>query len=145
MLRVIGVDRITGKPRSTRVKTDSERRAWLCAEARGISPRKVIRLSKRTAPPRKPDRKGVVYLLRSGKYFKIGKSVNAERRYGELRIQLPEKPVLVHEILTNDVDYCERHWHKRFASQRANGEWFSLSEEDVTEFSRCKRMIVARV
>ena len=84
----------------------------------------------------------IVYLLQCSGYFKIGKSVNAERRYGELRIQLPEKPVLVHEILTNDVDYCERHWHRRFAPQRANGEWFSLSEEDVTEFARCKRMIV---
>jgi len=167
LLKVIGVDNLSGRPRSLLVKTDDERRAWQRAEAKGISPRDVIRLatvaseprkpdrkgagSARADPgrnpqvaskPRKPDRKGVVYLLRCSGYYKIGKSINAERRYGELRIQLPERPVLVHEIRTNDVDYCERHWHRRFASQRANGEWFSLSEEDVIEFRRCERMIV---
>jgi hypothetical protein len=49
---------------------------------------------------------------------------------------------LVHEIATNDVDYTERHWHRRFAAQRANGERFLLSGEDVNEFVRCKRLIV---
>jgi hypothetical protein len=141
LLKVVGVDRLSGKPRSLLVKTDDERWAWQRAEARGISPREVIRLATGTTP-RKPDRKGVVYLLRCGGYYKIGKSVNSDRRYGELRIQLPERPVLVHEIRTNDVDYCERHWHRRFASQRANGEWFSLSQDDVTEFTRCERMVV---
>jgi hypothetical protein len=142
LLKVVGVDRLSGKPRALRVKTDDEQRAWQRAEAKGISPREIIRLVSDTAPGRRPDRKGVVYLLRCGEYYKIGKSVNSERRYRELRIQLPEKPVLIHKIQTNDVGYCEQHWHKRFASLRKNGEWFSLSEEDVIEFTRCKCMVI---
>jgi hypothetical protein len=144
LLKVIEVDRVSGKTRILRVKTNDERRAWNRAEAKGIVARDVIKLSSDSAPRGGPNRSGVVYLLRCGRYYKIGKSADTERRYGQLRIQLPEKPVLVHEILTNDVNYFERHWHRRFASLRANGEWFSLSGEDVTEFVQCKRMIVKR-
>jgi hypothetical protein len=86
------------------------------------------------------DRSGVVYLLRVGEFYKIGKSITPEKRYAQLRIQLPQKPELIHEIYTNNVDYVEKHWHKRFAEMRANGEWFSLSDADVAEFTRCKRM-----
>lgn len=141
-MKVVGVDRLSDEPRSLRVKTDDERRAWERAEAKGIIPREIFRLAADETSVSKPDRKGVVYLLRCGVHFKIGKSINGERRFGQLKIQLPEKPILVHKIRTNDIDYCEKHWHRRFVSQRANGEWFNLSTEDVAEFIRCKRMVV---
>jgi hypothetical protein len=65
-----------------------------------------------------------------------------EKRYGQLKIQLPEPPEVIHEIQTNDVDYVEKHWHERFGLLRKNGEWFSLSEADVAEFVRCRHIEV---
>jgi hypothetical protein len=40
------------------------------------------------------------------------------------------------------VDYVEKHWHKRFASKRANGEWFALDGEDIDEFMQCEGITV---
>jgi len=141
-MKVIGVDGLNGSPRTLIVKTNDERTAWLRAESRGITVREVFLLPSAKKTPSEPDRVGVVYLLRCGIYCKIGKSTNPEQRYERLKIQLPDKPELVHEISTNNVDYTERHWHLRFVQQRANGEWFLLSEAEIQEFVRCKRMSV---
>jgi len=45
---------------------------------------------------------GFVYLLKSGRHYKIGRSNAAGRREYELAIQLPEKAVKIHEIRTDD-------------------------------------------
>lgn len=79
---------------------------------------------------------GAVYLLRMGEFHKIGKSNDPGRRIYELGIQLPEKHDVVHVIETDDPAGIESYWHRRFASQRANGEWFRLSADDVTAFQR---------
>lgn len=81
---------------------------------------------------------GFVYLLRSGKYYKIGQTNSVGRRQYELAIQLPEDVKLVHSIETDDPEGIERYWHQRFTSKRARGEWFSLSADDVKTFQRRK-------
>jgi len=45
---------------------------------------------------------GVVYLVKSGRFYKVGRSNAAGRRHYELAIQLPEKATLVHSIATDD-------------------------------------------
>lgn len=86
----------------------------------------------------KPDRvvTGAVYLLRMGEFHKIGKSNDPGRRLYEVGLRLPEKHDLVHIIETDDPSGIEAYWHRRFASQRANGEWFRLSPGDVAAFTR---------
>ena len=79
---------------------------------------------------------GFVYLLRSGKYYKIGHTNSVGRRTYELAIQLPEDVKVIHSIQTDDPEGIERYWHHRFASKRARGEWFNLSHEDVRAFQR---------
>jgi hypothetical protein len=118
------------------------RRARLIRQFERIRVRRQNRLDQVTIPVELPDRNGVVYLLHCGKRYKIGKTVNGKRRYGQLKLQLPEKADLVHEIRTNDIDYCERHWHRHFAEQRLNGEWFILNDDDISEFKKCESMIV---
>jgi hypothetical protein len=36
-------------------------------------------------------REGIVYLIKSGRFYKIGKTINSERRVREIALQLPER------------------------------------------------------
>lgn len=87
-----------------------------------------------------PSSMGFVYLLRSGRYFKIGLTIDMEERVGRLRIQLPDPVVEVHRITTDDPRGIERYWHDRFRDRRKNGEWFELSSADVAAFRRRRFM-----
>jgi hypothetical protein len=93
----------------------------------------------RTAPP--DTSVGFVYLMKSGKHFKIGHSKSVGRRQYDLAIQLPERLTLIHSFETDDPEGIERYWHDRFASKRLNGEWFALTSDDVAAFKRRKRFM----
>lgn len=83
---------------------------------------------------------GFVYLMKSGRYYKIGRSNDADRRAYELRIILPEKLEVIHKIKTDDPIGIEEYWHKRFKDKRKNGEWFELTRQDIEIFRRRKFM-----
>ncbi|MGH9466150.1 MAG: GIY-YIG nuclease family protein [Terriglobales bacterium] len=88
------------------------------------------------APPALAGVDGFVYLLKSGRYFKIGRTNNDGRREYEIRIQMPEPVKRLHSISTDDPQGIEEYWHRRFASKRRNGEWFDLDPADIAAFRR---------
>lgn len=79
--------------------------------------------------------------MKSGRHYKIGRSNSTGRRAYELAVQLPEKLSLVHAIETDDPVGIERYWHERFATKRANGEWFALTKADVAAFRRRRKFM----
>jgi hypothetical protein len=85
-------------------------------------------------PP--PRVTGAVYLMKFGRYYKIGCSATPEQRFNDLQRSLPERARLLHIILTDDPYGIEAYWHRRFAGKCARGEWFCLTPEDVAAFRR---------
>jgi hypothetical protein len=81
-----------------------------------------------------------VYLIKSGRYYKIGKTNALGRREREFAIQLPDKPSIVHSIKTDDAAGIESYWHQRFETKRKGGEWFDLNASDIRAFKRWKRI-----
>jgi hypothetical protein len=86
------------------------------------------------------EKVGFVYLIKSGRFYKIGKTNAAGRREYELAIQLPEKVKTIHVIRTDDPSGIEAYWHKRFEAKRKKGEWFELGAAVVAAFKRRKFM-----
>lgn len=79
-------------------------------------------------------RQEVVYLLKAGPYYKIGKAKDLDQRVKQIKLQLPYSVETLHSIATDDSMGIESYWHKRFASKRVNGEWFLLTDDDVATF-----------
>lgn len=111
----------------------------LCTEALSRLD-KVDSSSKRDGIADRKSEVGYVYLLKSGRYYKVGRSNAVGRRERELAIQLPQKAKVVHSIKTDDPVGIEAYWHNRFGDRRKNGEWFVLSANDVAAFRRRKFM-----
>jgi hypothetical protein len=83
---------------------------------------------------------GFVYLMKSGRHYKIGRSNSVGRREWELGIKIPIPPKVIHSIATDDPVGVEAYWHKRYADKRGEGEWFDLSSDDISAFKRWKKI-----
>ena len=83
---------------------------------------------------------GWVYLLKSGRFHKIGRTNDLARRKGQLAIQLPEASEIIHQIHTDDPAGIEAYWHRRFDAKRKEGEWFELDRQDVSIFRKRRFM-----
>ncbi len=83
---------------------------------------------------------GYVYLMQFGDEYKIGTSNNVERRFRELKTQMPYHGKILHTITTGDPEGIESYWHKYFKEKRLKGEWFKLSQADIKYFKKRKLM-----
>ena len=53
--------------------------------------------------------------MKSGRYYKVGRTNAVGRRDFEIGIQLPEPVTVIHTIITDDPEGIEAYWHKHFA------------------------------
>jgi len=65
---------------------------------------------------------GYVYLLSFGEEYKIGSSNNVERRFREIKTQMPYEGKIIHTITTGDPAGIEAYWHQYFKEKRLKGE-----------------------
>lgn len=73
---------------------------------------------------------GWIYVIRSGRYFKIGRSKRVTERLGEYTHLAEDVTILVCEQVQN-VDVIEKELHVAFSEKRMRGEWFKLTLDDV--------------
>ena len=99
-----------------------------------------VRDAEQPAAKKANEELGYVYLMKAGRFYKIGRTNALGRRERELSIQLPERAEVAHSIKTDDPSGIEEYWHRRFHDRRKNGEWFELSAQDIAAFRRRKFM-----
>ena len=79
---------------------------------------------------------GYVYLLHGigTPWYKIGYTKNLAQRIKAFNTQGPfsVKPIHFHPV--GNMLTVENYWHNMFAGKRAEGEWFTLTDEDVDTF-----------
>lgn len=100
----------------------------------------TTQLPQEITPETPPGKFGFVYLMKSGKFYKIGRTKHLGLREYQIGLQLPERLITVHAIKTDDPEGIEKYWHNRFADKRVNGEWFDLRREELLFFKRRKFM-----
>jgi hypothetical protein len=79
-------------------------------------------------------RKGFVYLIKevNGSHYKIGRTVNLDSRAQTFSVKLPFKISLEHSFHSDDYKTAEESLHTMFSDKRIDGEWFQLSDDDVS-------------
>ena len=80
---------------------------------------------------KRKTKKGWIYLLKAGEYYKIGCTTDMKGRTKQFGLSLPYAFDLLHTIPSQDIKADEKALHSLFAERRGNGEWFTLSDEDV--------------
>jgi len=81
--------------------------------------------------------KGHVYLMRTGRRYKIGRTNDPVRRHREVSLLLPDPTTVVHTIKTDDPPGIEVYWLERFKEKRVRDtEFFDLDAKDVRAFKR---------
>ncbi|MGH2317865.1 GIY-YIG nuclease family protein [Planococcus sp. SE5232] len=64
--------------------------------------------------------------------FKIGKTKQIDRRMNVFNVKLPFENKLIFLIKTADHHQTESAFHQHFSDKRLEGEWFSLTREDLS-------------
>ena len=75
---------------------------------------------------------GYVYLIWSQYGYKIGKAVNVKSRTKLFEVKLPFPIRVEHFAKFSDYTQAERSLHLHFQAKRMEGEWFMLTEDDIS-------------
>lgn len=86
-----------------------------------------------TLIPKRVVEKGYVYLIRASTgHYKIGRTKDISNRFNFFVVKLPFEIELIHHFEVDDMREAEAKLHEKYKAKRVNGEWFNLTDEDVT-------------
>lgn len=79
-----------------------------------------------------------LYVIRCARtrYFKIGVAKNYIKRIEDLQRANPLRLDIAYTFLLPGESNIERILHKKFSEQNIRGEWFDLTDEDISELLR---------
>lgn len=91
----------------------------------------IIRAGETYEPP--PGREGFVYVVKPAGHnvYKIGCSVDVERRLARMQRKYDFSLELVAVIYSKDYERLEAQMHRRFAKYHLIGEWFVLPDSAI--------------
>lgn len=93
-----------------------------------------VKSKKRQARRTNPE-EGYIYLIESENgYYKLGRSIDVERRLSQHEMDYPLKMWVLHSFKSNNVKKDERKVLNLFADKQLRGEWFNLDGYDVSWF-----------
>ena len=92
-----------------------------------------------TRPTLSP-KSGDIYLLKGSTLYKIGKSIQTDKRKKRIEKQVSEKLELLHTIKSNDYTRAEVTLHQRYEHLHRHGEWFELEPAEVAEILQIGEM-----
>lgn len=91
-----------------------------------------IRKENKIAKRRLINEPGFIYLLSSSVgLYKIGRTIDMERRFSDHVRTWPVELKIVHQVPVNQVVSCETFLLRRFRDKQKQGEWFDLDESDI--------------
>lgn len=95
-----------------------------------------IAVTERTTQTRASKTKeGYVYLIESENgYYKIGKSIDIERRLNQHEMDYPLKLRIIHSFESSNARRDEKKILDAFSQKNLRGEWFQLDECDIAWF-----------
>lgn len=74
-----------------------------------------------------------IYLLQSESLYKIGIAKDVDSRWKSINNLPYEVNIISYSDLINNPNKIEAELHNKYKNKRVNGEWFSLSPEEVEE------------
>lgn len=78
--------------------------------------------------------------LNSAKY-KIGISLNPEKRISQLQTGNPDQLKLIDKYKSDIAERIEKTIHRQYSYLKKEGEWFDLNIDDIQNFNKnCKRI-----
>ena len=89
-----------------------------------------------------PETYGYTYLMKSGRYYTIGKSDHTGRRSYDHERKLPKRITIIHTIKSDDPFGVEKYWENRFMDKKTEtkGSWYDLNASDIQSFKRWKKI-----
>ena len=76
-------------------------------------------------------KRGYVYLIRAGVFYKIGIAENLDNRLKAFKTSVPQEIKLIIGRKVKDYRGVERKLHRLFEKKSVKGEWFKLDKEDI--------------
>lgn len=80
---------------------------------------------------RKKEKPGYIYVIKAGRYYKVGKARRLGDRVETHQTSNPLEVKLIVEKWVKDYDSAEEELHKMFDHKRVKREWFKFNRDDI--------------